>query len=129
MGDSEGEKSMDFVTNPVEESVIFLHSTRPETPESPYIDPPSIPLPPSPSPSHLQSSSLPHVLWSEPLLLTSTLKKERMQKLEDELEEARRDLEEKQLALDEFRNVVEDLQMQAHVRLANEEDNLFVLRD
>ena len=126
---------MDLVTTPIEESAIFLRSTRPEAPESPY-DPPSIPLPPSPSLSHLQTlSSSP----SDPLFRTSTLKEE-MQKLEDDLKVARRDLEEKELVLDELRNVVGDLQMQAQVRLSgrNEEvdedsvedtGNLFPLRD
>ena len=127
---------MDLVTTPIEESAIFLHSTRPEAPESPYIDPPSIPLPPSPFLSHLQIlSSSP----SDPLFRTSTLKEE-VQKLEDELKVARRDLKEKELVLDELRNVVGDLQMQAQVRLSVRDEevdedsvedtgNLFPLHD
>lgn len=123
MGDSDGEKSMDLVTTPIEQqSEMLLYSTRPEAPESPYIDPPSIPLPPSPSPSHRPSSppppSLPHRSRSDSLLPISALKEERMRKVEEELEGARQDLEKKELALDELRDVVEDLQRQAQVRIA-----------
>lgn len=126
MGDSEGEKSMDLVTTPMEESSISLHNTRPEAPESSYIDPPHIPLPPSPSPSHLRSSSssLPHGLHSDLPLPTSALKEEKIQKLKDELEEARRDLEEKELALDELRNIVGGLQLQAQVRLSDHNEDV-----
>lgn len=41
-----------------------------------------------------------------------------MRKVEEELEGARQDLEKKELALDELRDVVEDLQRQAQVRIA-----------
>jgi hypothetical protein len=130
LGDTNGEQPMELAS-PLEASATLPPSTPLEHAESPYIDPPSIPLPPSPllsrSPSLSPSSS---ALLNEPQSFQIS-KEAQIERIEEELTNARRDLEEKENALNDLQAIVEDLRRQVVARGGSLErvDNVLLFDD
>lgn len=118
-GDSDGEQSMDLAT-PLQEFGLLLSSPLSINQGSPYVDPPSIPLPPSPpSPEPLRLPDMDPTLVSKPNTepprpsqTRSPSRDARIVRIEDDLVAARQDLEEKERALDELRGVLDGLHRQ-----------------
>lgn len=112
-----GEQSMDLAT-PLRASTLLPENHVSETQESPYIDPPSIALPPSPLSS--QSPELSPVpllsFLPSPSALSGgqaqTSKESQIERIERELADARQDLVEKEHALFELQTVVANLRSQ-----------------
>jgi len=114
-----GEQFMELAT-PLHDSAVLPANTLISSSESSHIDAPSIPLPPSPLSSYspLQSpiSSAQSGRHSQPLHQPQSSRisnAAQMSRIEDELLDARRDLKEKETALNELRAVAEDLRRQA----------------
>jgi hypothetical protein len=120
LGDPNGEQPMELATPLHASTILPTNNTLIGNIESPYIDPPSVPLPPSPlsfnSPLLSPISSTPLVQYPRPLQQpqSSRISKEaQIDRIENELLDARRDLEDKDNALNELRAVVDGLRRQA----------------
>ncbi|KIM88483.1 hypothetical protein PILCRDRAFT_814379 [Piloderma croceum F 1598] len=119
LGNPNGEQFMELVT-PLHDSAVLPANTLIGSSESSHIDAPSIPLPPSPlsssSPLQLPISSAQSAGHSQPLPQPQSSrisKVAQMSRIEDGLLDARRDLKDKETALNELRAVVEGLRQQA----------------
>lgn len=119
LGNPNGEQFMELAT-PLHDSAVLRANTLICSSESSRIDAPSVPLPPSPlsSCSPLQSpissaQSGRHSQLLDQPQSSRISKGAQMSRIEDELLDARRDLKEKETALNELRAVVENLRRQA----------------
>jgi hypothetical protein len=117
-GDHNSEQSTELAT-PWRAADILPAHTPPRDARSPYIDPPSIPLPPSPLSSNSRSlsplPSAPLIRNPQPLWQPPSSTEDGIRRIENELMDARRDLLQKEAALNELRLAVDDLQQQVLV--------------
>ena len=101
-----GEQSIEL-SAPLHASALPPASIQLAQAGTPYVDPPSIPLPPSPRSFDIQPLS-PILLFKYPQLSRKSTE-EHIEQIEGDLVDARRDLAEKQNALNDLQTIVEDL--------------------
>ena len=109
--DPNGELPVELAT-PFPASAILPANAPVVQARSPYIDPPSIPLPPSPILTEsTPSSPIPSAISKQPRSSRKS-KETQIGLIESALVDARRDLEEKESALDDLRALVGELRQQ-----------------